>query len=260
MATQRAATQRELVGVLPAAGTATRLGKLPCSKEILPLGIAAGDTPGRSVRVALDCALDALVAAGVNRVLVVLAPNKTDVRDYLGDGADRGLAVDYLTLADSPGAAWSIDAARPKIGEADTLLAFPDIQFRPTSTLRALAEARATAAADLWLGLVPSDRGEKVDLVHTDTEGRVTDIAIKPGSGQHGWTWVGALWGRRFGEFLGAAVMRTPVGAPERHVGDFINEALAAGFVVRTVPFADGWARDVGTPEDLAREWREARR
>jgi glucose-1-phosphate thymidylyltransferase len=256
MAASRESKSRELVGVLPAAGTATRLGRLPCSKEILPVGLVGDDSGHRRVRVAVEDALDALWAAGVQRAVIVLAPGKEDVRQYLGDGADRGLELAYETLADSPGSPWSVDAARDRVGGADTALVFPDIRFEPVTALAELRRAAADSPADLWLALVPSSRGEKVDLVRTDGDGRVAAIDIKPGAGHAGWTWVTALWRPRFAEFLHAALATTDPGGAERHVGDFINQAIGAGFEVRALSFPDGAARDIGTPGDLARAWR----
>ena len=171
MAAKRESEPRELVGVLPAAGTATRLGRLPCSKEILPLGLVGDDSRHCRVRVAIEDALDGLWAAGVQRAVIVLAPGKEDIRQYLGDGADRGLDIAYETLPDSPGSPWSVNAARDRIGDADTALVFPDIRFEPMTALAELRRAAADGSADLWLALVPSNRGHKVDLVRTTMTG-----------------------------------------------------------------------------------------
>ncbi len=35
-------TQREIIGLIPAAGQATRLAPLPCSKELYPIGLERG--------------------------------------------------------------------------------------------------------------------------------------------------------------------------------------------------------------------------
>jgi glucose-1-phosphate thymidylyltransferase len=247
---------RELVGVLPAAGAATRLGPLPCSKEVLPLGIGR-DAAGRPrVRVPIDYALETLRTAGVRRAVIVLAPGKDDVSRFLGDGSERGIELSYRRLAASPGAAWSIDDARTWVGDADTALAFPDIRFRPATALRALAGAHSEVAADLWLALVPSTRGDKVDLVLTEDDGAVREIEVKPGPGHEGWTWVTALWSPRFADFLHRRVAGLGRGAGERHIGEFVNDAIAAGLEVRSLAFDGGAARDIGTPEDLEREWR----
>ena len=256
MAANRDSERREIVGVLPAAGTATRLGRLPCSKEILPLGLVGDDSGHWRVRVAIEDALDGLWAAGVQRAVIVLAPGKEDIRQYLGDGADRGLDIAYETLPDSPGSPWSVNAARDRIGDADTALVFPDIRFEPMTALAELRRAAADGSADLWLALVPSTRGDKVDLVRTEHDGRVMAIDIKPGAGHAGWTWVTALWRPRFADFLQARLGAVGPTVEERHVGDFINDAIAAGLEVRARRFPDGSARDIGTPEELAQAWR----
>lgn len=244
-----------LVGVLPAAGNATRLGTLPCSKEILPVGIEPGSSGAPRVRVAIDCALEAFRAAGIRRVVIVLTPEKSDIRRYLGDGADRGMDFDYQEVVNSPSSAWSVSAARPAVGDANTALAFPDIQFRPENAIRTLADARSSRSPDLSLALVPSLRGEKVDLVEADERGVVSKIRIKPGPGQQGWTWVAAVWGPRFGRFLADAVSEAKEEGAERHVGDYINAAMDAGLDVDAVRFPAGTALDIGTHGDLAHAW-----
>ena len=246
---------RDIVGVLPAAGKATRLGTLPCSKEILPIGIVPGPTGAPRVRVAIDCALAAFRAAGIDRVVIVLTPEKDDIRRYLGDGTDRGMRLEYQDVTDSPSSAFSVSAAHPMVGDADTALAFPDIQFQPGNALLALAATRASTPSDLSLALVPSRRGEKVDLVRADGLGAVSRIDIKPGPGHQGWTWVAAVWGPRFGRFLADAVSDAQEPGAERHVGDYINEALAQGFAVNAVRFPDGTVLDIGTHGDLAQAW-----
>ena len=67
--------------------------------------------------------------------------------------------------ADSPGAAWSVDAARPWVGAADTALAFPDIRFQPPEAL---------AVFDLLIrgGLIVDGTG---------VPGRHGDVAISNG-------------------------------------------------------------------------------
>jgi hypothetical protein len=80
----------EMIGLIPAAGEASRLGDLPCSKEVLPVGI---DDGGR-LRVAADDLLDALAIAGAERAFVVLArPGAEPGAGNGGSGASGDLEV-----------------------------------------------------------------------------------------------------------------------------------------------------------------------
>jgi UTP--glucose-1-phosphate uridylyltransferase len=72
--------------IIPAAGKGTRLLPLTrvTAKELLPV----------YDRVAIDFAMDEAVAAGAERILVVLSPSKQAIRDYLA--ADHAYAIHNL--------------------------------------------------------------------------------------------------------------------------------------------------------------------
>ena len=76
---------RELIGLVPAAGQASRLGPLPGSKELLPIGFRAGSA-GPEPRVPFQELRTALRAGGVERAFVVLRPGKWDVPAHLVNG------------------------------------------------------------------------------------------------------------------------------------------------------------------------------
>src|SRR5687768_12058338 len=89
----------ELIGLLPAAGRATRLGPIPCSKEIMPLGFQLRAWPG-SPRwqpvTAIETHLQALMMAGAARCAVIISESKADIVRYLGSGERYGLPIAYL--------------------------------------------------------------------------------------------------------------------------------------------------------------------
>jgi glucose-1-phosphate thymidylyltransferase len=230
--TRAAAPDLLPIGIIPAAGRARRLGKLPCSKEILPVAISP-EQRDRPVRVAIDDALDAFRAAAIRDVIIVLSPQKQDIRAYLGDGAPWDLRIEYVFIEDSPGSPFSIDRARPLLADRPVALAYPDICFRPVDTVAALVAAIKRTSADLMLALVPSAAGHKVDLVRVDEARRVTGLDIKPGAGQTGWTWTSAVWSPVFTEFLSRQVARFGQGGDnsrlpgkEFHVGDVIQAGV----------------------------------
>ncbi len=89
------------IGLVPAAGTARRLGPLPCSKELLPIAVdrperdQPGDRPGdrlgeppheaRRVRVVADPLLRAFGRAGIERALLVIDRDKMDIPRHFAD-------------------------------------------------------------------------------------------------------------------------------------------------------------------------------
>ena len=256
------APESGIIAVLPAAGKATRLGSIPCSKEILPLApLRPGSfNPAPGSRVVIEDALHMLGECGVDSALIVTAPEKTDICAYLGAGPVGGVELGFLVCEDSPSVPHTLRSAVSEAGNRDMLLWFPDIVAEPRTLIRTLIADHRKSAADISLALVPSDRGEKVDIVSVDSSGSVLDIRPKPGKGISGWTWVAGLWSATFSAFLDRFVQSSGEAGREIYVGDVINAARRSHFIVQSVNFSSGRALDIGTPEDLARLWTDASR
>jgi glucose-1-phosphate thymidylyltransferase len=242
----------DLVGLVPAAGRARRLGPLPCSKEVLPIGVR--DTPrGPAVRVACDSLLESLRLAGAARAVVVLRDDKWDVARYLGPGDAHGVPLAYLCLRDSASLPESLDRARPFVAGARVALGFPDVQLGPPEALARVAALQAQSGADLVLGLFPARRPETTDMVELDAGGRVARIEVRPVVTTLRSCWLLAVWGPTFTDHLHGAVAAAGEAAGEElQIGAIVAGALSAGLDVRALEIAGGWHRDVGTPEELA--------
>jgi glucose-1-phosphate thymidylyltransferase len=245
-----------LVGLVPAAGRAERLGRLPCSKEILP--VALGEA-GHGFETAAGRLLRQLALAGVERGFIVLDEDKTDVARYLGDGSDLGLDLAYLTIRRSPSTPATVDRAFGHVREATVAFGFPDILLRPDDTFSRLVDRLAQTGADAVLGLFPADRPEKVDMVEVDESGRIRRIQIKPDRTELELAWIAAVWTPAFTAHLHdfLAKKADPDRGRELYVGDVLQAATADGLNVHGLAFPDGAFRDVGTPDDLLTALRE---
>ena len=251
-----ARSANSVTGLIPAAGRGSRLPNLPCSKELLPV---PGGT-GASVRPAIEHSVRFLQSCGVERQHVVIAPMKQDIPDFLGDGGGLGARIAYTEIADSPGVPWSLATALRQVGPVRIILVFPDIMFEPRAEIAACLASHTPSKCDVLLPLVPSTRGDKVDLVAVSDDATVVEIVPKPGPGRTGWTWVAAAWSPAFSAFLQQHLEDTAghsgtFGGKELYVGDVMNAAIAAGLSVRAETFAAGHAIDIGTPDDLAAAW-----
>jgi glucose-1-phosphate thymidylyltransferase len=253
-------TPDEIVAVIPAAGRGTRLGDIPCSKEMLPLEPAADDRyrPAAGSRVAIEDQIHVLAENGICDAIVATAPEKADIREYLGEGPVSGVRLEHVIVGDSPSVPHTIAAALPAAGARSLLLCFPDILVHPRDLLGAVIAAHAAEdrAADVTMALVPSDRGDKVDMVFPDEHGNVLNIIPKPGPEHSGWTWVYALWTARFSAFLPQFLARAaPPEGPEIYVADVLNAGRNKGMIALGVFDQSGKALDIGTPDDLKRLW-----
>lgn len=247
---------RPIVALVPAAGRASRLGRLPCSKEILPVGFAP-DAEGLP-RPAPVCGpmLRAMARAGIERAVWILRDGKWDVASRLGDGSEWGLDLAYLAVEPTRCVPETLARALPWVAGCDVALGFPDILLRPQDVWRRLTDFHRAHDGALSLGLFPTDQSWKADMVSFDESGRLQHVVIKDPACEYRWTWSIALWRPEMSRFLADWVARldagsTPAGVGELYVGDVWRAALEAGLDIRVLPFEDGVFRDVGTPEDL---------
>jgi glucose-1-phosphate thymidylyltransferase len=249
-------TLRPLLGLIPAAGRAERLGSLPCSKELLPIGFR--ETPqGPSPKVAGHYLLERFRAGGISKVFMVLHESKVDVPRYFGTGEIADVALAYLMIPGSRSVPETLDRAFPFIEGAVVALGFPDVIFQPVDAYAQLVERQAAKAADLVLGLFPTERFRTTDMVELAPDGRVVRVEVRPESTTLRFNWLIAVWGPAFTRFLHEAVRKAPAGEGEFQIGAVVQGAVEAGLHVEGVEFPGGSYRDIGTPAELAAAMRE---
>ncbi len=255
--------EREVIGLVPAAGRADRLGALPCSKEIYPLGFDT-DTEGRArVRPVCGHLLENFSRAGVSRAFILLRRGKWDIPALLGDGSAYGLPIAYLSFEPTASVPETLDRAYAFISEATVALGFPDIIIEPGDAYRRLLRRLHETDAEVVLGLFPTDQSWKADMVEIDdrkcqqglTPMRyVRRIVIKQAETSLRFTWSIAVWGPAFSRYLHEFVGGGRAsGATEIYVGDVIQAAIDDGMAVIGEAFEKGSFLDTGTPEDLLR-------
>ncbi len=152
-----------MIGVIPAAGYATRLGALGCSKEVL----CVGGVP------LIELLVQRMEVASCSEIRIVTRPEKHDVRKY---AEKRGLAV-VLGYPRHLGA--SIAAGLADIPE-DELVAtgFPDSIWEPLDGFIQLREA-LDEELEVVLGLFDFDDPGRADVVLVDEHARVRNIFVK---------------------------------------------------------------------------------
>lgn len=252
--------------MVPAAGRASRLGRLPCSKEIFPVGL--GDA---CIRPAIAHLLEAFAVAGVGHALVLLRQGKWDVPAFLGETYDCNVQEDaaqggevnavelaYRVLEPTASVPETLARALPFVQNENVALGFPDILFTPKGAFRSLLERLESHNADAVLGLFPADRPEKTDMVEYVQDGevcRVQRLRIKQPDAGLTYTWSIAVWAPSFSRYLLEFLRQvdTQKVTREIYVGNVIEAAIADGLNVEAVQFPEGSYLDIGTPDDLAR-------
>jgi len=67
----------EIVGIIPAAGNATRLSPIPCSKEIFPVSFSEDRSQGEAkIEVAVSHLLESYSLADANQIYMIIQKGK----------------------------------------------------------------------------------------------------------------------------------------------------------------------------------------
>lgn len=246
----------ERIGLMPAAGFATRLAPLPCSKEIFPVGFHySGEAGDGRPKVACHYLLENMAKAGASKAYVILRPEKWDIPFYLGSGKFLGLNLAYLMTEQTPGTPFTLDRAFPFVDRALILFGFPDIIFGPEDAFLQLIGRQINSRADIVLGLYRAQQPHKMDMVAFDPIGRIREIVIKPCTTDLEYTWIIAVWTSVFTRFMHAFLSEKSAVengiTKELYMGDVIRAGIREGLSAETVTFEDGNYVDIGTPEDL---------
>lgn len=218
-------TAPQVVGVVPAAGYATRLGPLAGAKELLPIG----GVP------AIDHLIGRMRAVPGARVRVVTRPEKTDLVDH------ARVAGLELVLGHPPHVSASISLGARGLDPGDAvLLGFPDTIWEPADGFVRLLAA-VEAGADLALGLFRTRELRRSDVMRLDASGRPLGVAVKPERPPSGWIW-------------GCAVVRAHalVGVTDHPEPGVRFDRLCRAGRATALPLSEDFL-DIGTRDALAR-------
>jgi NDP-sugar pyrophosphorylase family protein len=229
--------------VLLAAGRGTRMKELTdeLPKPMLPIA-------GRPL---LEHILEALVAAGIVRYVIVTGYHAERIESHFGDGSRLGCAIRYRRQEVRDGTARALLLGREDVGARPFLLGWGDI-LTARSNYPALLETFRSTGCDLLLGVNWVEDPHRGAAVYVSDDGRIERIVEKPPPGTAGTHWNNA----------GIAVARPvlfdevarvgPSPRGEYEIPDAVTRMIDTGRHVHAFPLQGEWL-DVGTPQDLAR-------
>jgi glucose-1-phosphate thymidylyltransferase len=201
--------------------------------------------------------LESIRDAGATNAFVVLRKGKWDIPNYFGAGMSFGPRLAYVITEVLDGVPFSVDQAYDLLKEKRILFGFPDILFQPKTAFVQLIQRQRSTEADAVLGLFPTAHSDTMDMVEITDRGRVTAIEVKPAQTALTFTWILAVWTRRFFDFLHDTVNASSDNPGEAsvnreiHMGHVIQMAITAGLDIDSVSFPDGTCLDIGTQESL---------
>jgi dTDP-glucose pyrophosphorylase len=259
-------SERQVVGLVPAAGSGKRLAPLPCSKELFPIGFQpAHGNSERRAKVVSQYLLEKFKSAGISTAYIVLRKGKWDIPAYFGDGSIVDLHLAYVVISDSCGPPDTLNRAYQFVRNKLIAFGFPDILFTPADVFGQLLQQQSSTNADVVLGLYPAHDHRLMDMVRVGTEGRVTEMVLKPVQTDLRYAWICAVWTPSFTQFLHDFVLSDHARQYQREhacridaqgdlpVGAVLQAAICKGMHVDSVTFPTGTYIDIGTPEDLTK-------
>ena len=238
----------KIIGLIPAAGYATRLGTtITGSKELIPIATAV--SPARPV---CEYLLLQMRRAGIGRVLMVIRDDKQDIPTGLKTGADLGVRIEYVVTSTTPSVPHTLARAHVQMRGNVVVLGFPDILVHEQDCVARLVDVFRARPVDVLLGLFPLVNGD-MDAVEMAQQ-RVIRVVPKPRSTLVAHTWGYAVWSDRFTEYLHARLAsgHFTMSAREPHMGDILDAAIRDGLIVEGVAISIRPFLDIGTPEGLA--------
>lgn len=249
--------KRRLVAVIPAAGKGSRIARLPCPKELLPIGMGTSrdaEGPRQYPKPVSEYLIDGLTFAGVEEMYMVISEGKWEIPRYYGDGHRVSARIAYLVVEHQRGMPYSINQAYPWVKDSTVLFGMPDSIFHPREAFSILLTDHQTTGADLTLGLFPCFEPHRFGMVSLRDSGDIARIVDKPATSDSTKMWGIACWEPRFSTFIDHHLHQVPlVHGGEIVLGDVFQAALDAGLAVRGVDFPRGNYIDVGDVQDLAR-------
>jgi glucose-1-phosphate thymidylyltransferase len=257
---------KRIVGLIPAAGRATRLAPLPFSKELYPIGQMRikGSHEMRPKPVCIYL-LEKMRAAGVKDVYIVLRKGKWDIPAYLGDGSSLDMNLAYLIMGLPFGVPYTVNQAYPFIREAIVIFGFPDIIFKSVDAFSELLDRQDKSQADVVLGLFPVDEPNKFHMVELSRDGVIHNIVLNPAITHLEYTWIIAAWTRTFTQFIHQYLMNIigkerkievvagTAWKKELHLSEVLQHAIERKLKVEGVIFAEDSCLDIGTHDGLTR-------
>ena len=224
-------------GIIPAAGTGSRIQPLAFSKELLPVGsrMEHGHERPRAVS---EYLVERMILAGADKLCFVVSPGKTDILEYYGSRV-WGAEIVYVVQQNPAGLCDALFRALPLISlEEDVLIGLPDTVWFPEDGFAQLADDR------LSLLLFPVAHPEFFDAVISNTAGEVQEVQVKQKDAQSEWIWGGI---RMPGDVFHALhTLWCLPGRNDEYLGTLINAWIQLGNSVNGVQAGEAYV-DVGT-------------
>lgn len=221
-----------IVGVIPAAGKATRLDGLP--KYLLPTGESF----------LLDTLCQRMKNAGVDRILIAANPENRGVIERYAPDECIVISINSRTMSET------VLACQEFAGSNHVLFGMPDTWWQREEQLYKLlldplVKHKQPVSVAVWKAR--PEQTQKIGMVATATRKvdsrtilEITDVVDKPAKTDLTYGWGAMAWSVDFWKHINA---------DDPHVGYAIQRALARGVMVEAIPCIGNYY-DCGTRKE----------
>ncbi len=224
-------------GIVPAAGSGTRIQPLAFSKELLPVGSRLDGDNIERPRAVSEYLIERMMNAGADKICFVVSPGKSDIFEYFG-GEIGPTTLCYTVQQKPAGLCDAIFRALPFIDRKEVVVVgLPDTIWFPEDGFRALPDDV------LSFLLFPVEHPEFFDAVVLDGD-RVREIQVKQPDAASHWIWGAFKMPGRVLHELKALWLRR--GRSDEYIGTLVNAWLAEGGEAIGVKAGTAYV-DVGT-------------
>ncbi len=197
---------RDVIALIPAGGSGTRIAPIPVSKEVFPIGFANVESDTPEVKVISQYLFDLMVTGGVGQGIIVVRDGKWDIPAFFGEGEPAGMKLSYVVVGQTLGPPDTLDRAYAFVRHNVVAFGFPDIMLGPPDVFDQLLTRMDVGDVDVVLGLYDVADPRQSDMVQLDGDNRVLGIYLKDATSTLPHCWACCVWGPRFTEFMHDAV------------------------------------------------------
>jgi glucose-1-phosphate thymidylyltransferase len=224
-------------GLILSGGKGTRLRPLTytSAKQLVPV----------ANKPVLFYGIEALAAAGIRQIGIVVGDTQAEIRAAVGDGSAWGVEVTYIEQDAPRGLAHAVLISEPFIGDDPFVMYLGDNLLNKGITGFVEEFVREKPAAQILLARVPDPQMFGVAELR---EGRVVRLVEKPQEPMSDLALVGVYM---FSPAVFDSVKRIrPSFRNELEITDAIQDLIDRGLEVRP-HIVDGWWKDTGKLEDM---------
>jgi glucose-1-phosphate thymidylyltransferase len=225
-------------GIIPAAGSGTRIQPLAFSKELLPVG-GRVDGSFERPRAISEYLVDRMIAGGADKLCFVIAPGKSDILEYYGGGELDSVTISFVVQPHPSGLCDAIFQTAPLIATNESVcIGLPDTIWFPENALCALPDN------ELSFLLFPVEQPQFFDAVRTSAEGRVLEIQVKQQNAASNWIWGAFKMPCKILHELQSLWLER--NRQDEYIGTLVNAWLARGGTALGIRAGESYV-DVGT-------------